>query len=113
MKGRALAAAVGLAGLTATGATALAIATATPPTQPTQKPHTTEQWLQTYSPTQGIVTPAPGDDNGDGTIDEDESGWNCHTMGNGICGPGHRSAKVRHETLVLGLSISVTPTPST
>jgi hypothetical protein len=92
MKRKALTTAVGLAGLTATGAAVLAIATATPPTQstqPTQKPHTTEQWLQTYSPTQGIVTPAPGDDNGDGTIDEDESGWNCHTMGNGICGPGH------------------------
>lgn len=29
-----------------------------------------------------------GDDNADGRIDEDESGWNCHTMGNRICGPG-------------------------
>lgn len=27
-----------------------------------------------------------GDDNGDGVIDEDESGWNCRTMGNRICG---------------------------
>ena len=27
-----------------------------------------------------------GDDNGDGRIDEDESGWNCETMGNGECG---------------------------
>src|SRR3954447_17780717 len=85
---------VGLVGLAATGAAALAIATATPPgdntvTWPTQKPHSTIQWLETYSPTQGIVTPPPGDDNGDGTIDEDQRGWNCHTMGNGICGPGH------------------------
>lgn len=30
----------------------------------------------------------PGDDNADGYIDEDESGWDCATMGNQICGPG-------------------------
>ena len=29
-----------------------------------------------------------GDDNGDGVIMEDESGWDCATMGNRICGPG-------------------------
>ena len=43
----------------------------------------------------GWATPAPayvapvaivGDDNRDGIIDEDESGWNCATMGNQICG---------------------------
>ncbi|NML55095.1 hypothetical protein HHL19_35800 [Streptomyces sp. R302] len=28
-----------------------------------------------------------GDDNADGRIDEDESGWNCHLMGNRLCGP--------------------------
>lgn len=28
-----------------------------------------------------------GDDNGDGYVDEDESGWNCATMGNKVCGP--------------------------
>lgn len=28
----------------------------------------------------------PGDDNGDGWVMEDESGWNCATMGNHICG---------------------------
>lgn len=27
-----------------------------------------------------------GDDNNDGTIQEDESGWNCVTMGNKVCG---------------------------
>lgn len=27
-----------------------------------------------------------GDDNQDGRIDEDESGWDCHTMGNRVCG---------------------------
>ncbi|AWY04600.1 hypothetical protein PBI_BRADSHAW_67 [Rhodococcus phage Bradshaw] len=29
----------------------------------------------------------PGDDNADGVIDEDESGWNCSEMGNKVCGP--------------------------
>lgn len=29
----------------------------------------------------------PGDDNGDRVIDEDESGWDCATMGNRDCGP--------------------------
>ncbi|MFJ5142968.1 hypothetical protein [Streptomyces sp. NPDC088707] len=29
----------------------------------------------------------PGDDNGDGRVDEDESGWDCRTMGNRVCGP--------------------------
>lgn len=29
----------------------------------------------------------PGDDNRDGVIDEDESGWDCRTMGNRLCGP--------------------------
>ncbi|MFE1270580.1 hypothetical protein [Streptomyces sp. NPDC058758] len=34
------------------------------------------------------ATVAPhGDDNGDGRIDEDESGWDCATMGNRQCGP--------------------------
>ena len=28
-----------------------------------------------------------GDDNADGIIEEDESGWDCTTMGNTICGP--------------------------
>lgn len=28
-----------------------------------------------------------GDDNNDGVIQEDESGWDCTTMGNRICGP--------------------------
>jgi len=30
-----------------------------------------------------------GDDNHDGVIDEDESGWDCRTMGNLICGTNH------------------------
>lgn len=28
-----------------------------------------------------------GDDDRNGVIDEDESGWDCKTMGNRICGP--------------------------
>jgi hypothetical protein len=28
-----------------------------------------------------------GDDNADGRIDENESGWDCRRMGNRICGP--------------------------
>jgi hypothetical protein len=28
-----------------------------------------------------------GDDNRDGVVDEDESGFNCRTMGNRVCGP--------------------------
>ncbi|MEU5748156.1 hypothetical protein ABZ804_21790 [Streptomyces sp. NPDC047726] len=28
-----------------------------------------------------------GDDNADGRVEEDESGWDCHTMGNRVCGP--------------------------
>ncbi|MFD9394999.1 hypothetical protein ACFWBB_31005 [Streptomyces sp. NPDC060000] len=29
---------------------------------------------------------ALGDDNRDGRIEEDESGWDCHRMGNRVCG---------------------------
>lgn len=29
----------------------------------------------------------PGDDNNDGVVDEDESGWYCVDMGNRTCGP--------------------------
>lgn len=31
---------------------------------------------------------ATGDDNGDGRITDDESGFNCWIHGNSICGPG-------------------------
>ncbi|MET7572039.1 hypothetical protein ABZT04_26570 [Streptomyces sp. NPDC005492] len=30
---------------------------------------------------------ALGDDNRDGRIEEDESGWDCHRMGNHVCDP--------------------------
>ncbi|MET8717418.1 hypothetical protein ABZV52_30080 [Streptomyces sp. NPDC004735] len=38
-------------------------------------------------PAPSASTIAPGDDNADGRIEEDESGWNCATMGNRQCGP--------------------------
>ena len=31
--------------------------------------------------------PEVGDDNADGIITEDESGWSCVDMGNKVCGP--------------------------
>lgn len=43
-------------------------------------PDLSECWIEVDEGT-------PGDDNQDGVIDEDESGWDCRTMGNGICGP--------------------------
>lgn len=52
---------------------------------------TPEDTMCVYAPEvvaeQGGVCGLPGDDNGDGFIDEDESGWDCATMGNRICGP--------------------------
>ena len=30
-----------------------------------------------------------GDDNADGVIEEDESGWSCVDHGNHVCGPGN------------------------
>ncbi len=37
-------------------------------------------------PVLSVTTVRPGDDNGDGRVDEDESGFDCRTMGNRICG---------------------------
>ncbi|MET9528175.1 hypothetical protein [Streptomyces coeruleorubidus] len=50
--------------------------------------------------TVAVADGARGDDNGDGRVDEDESGWDCRTMGNRVCGPaactdGGRVAVVR------------------
>lgn len=36
------------------------------------------------------VVTVDGDDDGNGVIHEDESGWRCATMGNRVCGPGAR-----------------------
>ncbi|MDV6291366.1 hypothetical protein R2F25_38795 [Streptomyces sp. UP1A-1] len=38
----------------------------------------------------------PGDDNGDGRVDEDESGWDCRTMGNRVCGPQSDAKRITH-----------------
>lgn len=44
--------------------------------------------------TSGLIFGAPhqapvvGDDNHDGMVMEDESGWSCATMGNLVCGAG-------------------------
>jgi hypothetical protein len=35
-----------------------------------------------------------GDDNADGVMQEDESGWDCTTMGNRICGVGNAQGAV-------------------
>lgn len=39
------------------------------------------------APTAATMLVLPGDDNADGHIDEDETGWNCAAMGNLVCGP--------------------------
>lgn len=44
-------------------------------------------FIGTSSP--AFASPIAGDDNADGIITEDESGWDCTTMGNGVCGPGN------------------------
>ncbi|MFJ2225626.1 hypothetical protein ACIOFY_36990 [Streptomyces anulatus] len=36
-------------------------------------------------PASGVTVTLPGDDNRDGYVDEDESGWDCRTMGNRLC----------------------------
>ncbi|AAN01838.1 hypothetical protein SEA_SOYO_86 [Mycobacterium phage SoYo] len=44
-----------------------------------------------------------GDDNGDGIVMEDESGWDCRAMSNLICGPANDQgvAAGRYEAGVL------------
>lgn len=40
------------------------------------------------SPASAFASPLlAGDDNRDGIVMEDESGWDCTTMGNLVCGP--------------------------
>lgn len=53
---------------------------------------TPADFLPKPAPSPAVTTPnpteaLPGDDNRDGVIDEDESGWDCHRMGNRVCGP--------------------------
>ncbi|WP_328491230.1 hypothetical protein [Streptomyces zaomyceticus] len=53
---------------------------------------------------------ALGDDNGDGRVDEDESGWDCRTMGNGLCG-SDVPAECERAGEVLQLCVAVTSRP--
>ncbi len=45
-----------------------------------------DPWTPSNDAPQRAVPGIPGDDNGDGVISEDESGWDCFAMGNRICG---------------------------
>ena len=40
-----------------------------------------------FSAATASASPLIGDDNHDGIVMEDETGWDCATMGNMICGP--------------------------
>ncbi|MCX4677671.1 hypothetical protein OG413_20580 [Streptomyces sp. NBC_01433] len=53
-----------------------------------------------------------GDDNRDGRIDEDESGWNCHTMGNEVCGPRSVPAECEGAGSAAGLCVTVALRPA-
>lgn len=52
-------------------------------TDPDAAPHPAPGPTATVQPGDDTLT---GDNNGDGRIEEDESGWDCHTMGNRVCG---------------------------
>lgn len=66
-------AAAAVAIVTAPAFLVVACTTATATPRPTVAAHVT-------------TTSLPGDDNRDGIIHEEESGWNCRTMGNHRCG---------------------------
>ncbi|MFB6629945.1 hypothetical protein ACFCWY_08625 [Streptomyces sp. NPDC056362] len=51
-----------------------------------------------------------GDDNADGHIDEDESGWDCLTMGNRLCG-SDVPAECGHAGAALQLCVTVASRP--
>ncbi|GBQ04367.1 hypothetical protein SSP531S_58610 [Streptomyces spongiicola] len=54
---------------------------------------------------------ALGDDNRDGVVDEDESGWDCRTMGNRLCGEG-APAERKGAGEVLELCVTVASRPA-
>ncbi|WP_406730672.1 hypothetical protein [Streptomyces sp. NBC_01794] len=54
---------------------------------------------------------ALGDDNRDGVVDEDESGWDCHTMGNRQCGT-KTPAQCRGEVEFADLCATVATRPA-
>lgn len=76
-----------LAGMLASGAIFATLACADPNTgeEIVHDPNAT-------SPATPVIQPEPtpeplvGDDNGDGVIHEDESGWDCRWDGNTVCG---------------------------
>lgn len=51
---------------------------------------------------QTSAMPMAGDDDGDGVIMEDESGWDCTTMGNRVCGNSFDNALVMGRLQVGG-----------
>ncbi|MFH8465976.1 hypothetical protein [Streptomyces sp. NPDC017991] len=55
---------------------------------------------------------ATGDDNRDGRIDEDESGWDCHTMGNRVCGAPIVPTECKGAGVAVGLCVTVASRPA-
>ncbi|MGW0033037.1 hypothetical protein ACWDXD_24875 [Streptomyces sp. NPDC003314] len=51
-----------------------------------------------------------GDDNGDGRVDEDESGWDCAAMGNRLCG-ADVPPECEHAGEILQLCVTVAARP--
>ncbi|MFD3514838.1 hypothetical protein [Streptomyces sp. NPDC058657] len=68
----------------AAGFAATAVLVAAGPLTTADRPHERQEVT---------VVPLSGDDNGDGRIDEDESGWDCTRMGNRVCGPNTQLAR--------------------
>lgn len=55
---------------------------------------------------------ALGDDNRDGVVDEDETGWDCTTMGNRQCGAAARPAECRGAGEATTLCVTVVGRPA-
>ncbi|MGW7090010.1 hypothetical protein ACWGH2_41875 [Streptomyces sp. NPDC054871] len=70
----------------------------------------------TFGAARADGTPRPtatvGDDNRDGRIDEDESGWDCRTMGNRVCGPDTVPAECRDAGDATALCVRVAGRPA-
>ncbi|GHG80702.1 hypothetical protein [Streptomyces griseocarneus] len=54
---------------------------------------------------------ALGDDNRNGRIDEDESGWDCHTMGNRVCGTRIVADECKGAGAAVDLCVTVASRP--
>ncbi|MFB6529867.1 hypothetical protein [Streptomyces sp. NPDC056399] len=88
--------------------TVLALASASPLTEGTSPAG------QVGHPVEVVAVPLSaerGDDNRDGRIDEDESGWDCRTMGNRICGPRTVPAECRGVGSAMDLCVTVASRP--